>query len=94
MDAAELRTPGKRLPVRFTVSRLERPYRRKLSTTAKIYESQTIRAAAADDGASLIARRKNVANSQDPLLCKYCIELPLSEFYGQSHALYHSYFNS
>jgi len=56
----ELRTP--KTPGFWCVLRLERPYKRKLSTTAKIYESQTIRAAA-DDGASLIARGKNIANS-------------------------------
>jgi len=90
MVVAEFRTTSVAL---HRPERVERPYTRKLSTTAKIYESQSIRAAA-DDGASLIARRKNVANSQDPLPCKYCIELPLTEFYGQSHALCQSYFNS
>lgn len=75
-----------RHPVSSAFHRLEKPYKRKLSTTAKIYESQTIQAAA-DDGASLITRGKNIANSQDPLPCKYCIELPFSEFYDQSHAL-------
>lgn len=59
----------------------------RLRFTAKIYESQTVRAAA-DDGAFLIARGKNVVYSQDPLPCKYCIELPLSRNFMASHMHY------
>jgi len=76
-DAAGHRMPEERLPVRFSGSSGQTGgrERRKLRSTVKIYESRGTRVPA-NDGASLIARRRNVANFPDPLPCKYCIELP------------------